>query len=68
MEAAHPPMPATETTLDYCGCGEPADLCAKSTESHSSKRKVTADLAEMIPGAEALSTSAFGDVLIARLG
>ena len=48
--------------------GDNLDRIVAAIEKAISDKKVTADLAEMIPGAEALSTSAFGDVLIARLG
>ena len=59
---------SAEMMLRYIGWGEAADLIVAAIEKAISDKKVTADLAEMIPGAEALSTSAFGDVLIARLG
>ena len=59
---------SAEMMLRYIGWGEAADLIVAAIEKAISAKKVTPDLAEMIPGAEALSTSAFGDVLIARLG
>lgn len=59
---------SAEMMLRYIGWGEAADLIVAAIEKAIADKKVTADLAEMIPGAEALSTSAFGDVLIARLG
>ena len=53
--------------LRYMGWGEAADRIVSAIESAITAKTVTADLAEMIPGATAVSTSAFGDALISYL-
>ncbi len=58
---------SAEMMLRYIGWGEAADRITAAIEGAIADKTVTADLAEMIPGAKALSTSAFGDVLLAHI-
>lgn len=58
---------SAEMLLRYIGWGEAADVLVGAIEQCIAAKQVTADLAEMIPGAQALSTSAFGDALIERI-
>ena len=46
---------------------EAADRIVAAIEGAIADKTVTADLAEMIPGSTAVSTSKFGDALIAHL-
>lgn len=59
---------SAEMLLRYIGWGEAADALVGAIERAIGDKRVTADLAEMIPGAEALSTSAFADALISYIG
>ena len=59
---------SAEMMLRYMGWTEAADRIVAAIEAAITDKTVTADLAEMIPGATALSTSAFGDALIAAIG
>ena len=58
---------SAEMMLRYMGWTEAADRIVAAIEKAVAAKTVTADLAEMIPGSTALSTSAFGDVLVANL-
>lgn len=58
---------SAEMMLRYIGWEEAADRITAAIEGAIADKTVTADLAEMIPGAKALSTSAFGDVLLAHI-
>ncbi len=58
---------SAEMMLRYMGWTEAADRIVSAIEGAISEKTVTADLAEMIPGSTALSTSAFGDALLAHL-
>ncbi len=58
---------SAEMMLRYMGWIEAADAIVAAIEGAISDKKVTADLAEMIPGSTALSTSAFADVLLSKL-
>lgn len=58
---------SAEMMLRYIGWGEAADRIVAAIEGAIADRIVTSDLAEMIPGATALSTSAFGDALLAHI-
>lgn len=58
---------SAEMMLRYMGWNEAADIIVSAIEAAITEKKVTADLAEMIPGSEALSTGAFGDVLISHI-
>ena len=58
---------SAEMMLRYIGWGEAADVLVRAIEQCIADKQVTADLAEMMPGAAALSTGAFGDALIARM-
>ena len=58
---------SAEMMLRYMGWGEAADRIVSAIESAITAKTVTADLSEMIPGATAVSTSAFGDALISYL-
>jgi isocitrate dehydrogenase len=56
-----------EMMLRYMGWTEAADLIVSAIEGAISDKTVTADLAEMIPGSTAVSTTAFGDALLAHI-
>lgn len=58
---------SAEMMLRYMGWTEAADKIPAAIEAAIAEKKVTADLAEMIPGAETLSTSAFGDLLMSHI-
>ncbi len=58
---------SAEMMLRYMGWTEAADAIVAAIEAAITAKTVTADLAEMIPGSTALSTSAFGDVLVANM-
>lgn len=58
---------SAEMMLRYIGWQEAADRIVSAIEKAIVDKQVTADLAEMIPGAASLSTSAFGDALIVRI-
>lgn len=58
---------SAEMMLRYMGWTEAADKIPAAIEAAIAEKKVTADLAEMIPGAETLSTSAFGDLLLSHI-
>ncbi len=59
---------SAEMMLRHMGWVEAADILVGSIEGAIGQKAVTADLAEMIPGSTALSTSAFGDKLIELIG
>lgn len=59
---------SAEMLLRHITWAEAADALVQAIENAITAKQVTADLAEMIPGATALSTSAFADVLISHLG
>ena len=58
---------SAEMMLRYMGWTEAADVIVAAIEAAITAKTVTADLAEMIPGSTALSTSAFGDVLVENM-
>lgn len=58
---------SAEMMLRYMGWNEAADAIVSAIEGAIGEKKVTADLAEMIPGSTALPTSAFGDLLLAHI-
>ena len=58
---------SAEMMLRYMGWIEAADLIVSAIEGAISDKTVTADLAEMIPGSTAVSTTAFGDALLAHI-
>lgn len=58
---------SAEMMLRYMRWHEAADRIVSAIEKAIADRRVTADLAEMIPGSTALSTSDFGDVLVANM-
>ena len=58
---------SAEMMLRYMGWTEAADAIVAAIEAAITAKTVTADLAEMIPGSTALSTSAFGDVLVENM-
>ena len=58
---------SAEMMLRYMGWTEAADNIVSAIEAAITDKMVTADLAEMIDGATALSTSAFGDVLVGKM-
>lgn len=58
---------SAEMMLRYMGWTEAADRIVAAIEAAIADKTVTADLAEMIPGATAVATSAFGDALIKHL-
>src|SRR5688500_12131831 len=53
--------------LDYMGWNEAAALIVRGVESAIRSKRVTYDLARQMPGATAVSTSAFGDQVIAGM-
>ena len=59
---------SAEMMLRYLGWTEAADRMVSAIEGTIADKTVTADLAEMIPGSRALSTSAFADALLAHIG
>ena len=58
---------SAEMMLRYIGWQEAADKLVHAIEQAICDKQVTADLAEMIPGAKALSTSAFAKVLVSHM-
>ena len=58
---------SAEMMLRYMGWTEAADRIVAAIEGAITAKVVKADLAEMIPGAEAVSTSAFADALVSRM-
>lgn len=58
---------SAEMMLRYIGWGEAAERITSAIEAAIAAKTVTADLAEMIPGAKALPTSDFADVLLAHI-
>lgn len=58
---------SAEMMLRYIGWNEAADRIIAAIEGAIADKTVTADLAEMIPGSKSVSTSAFGDALIAHI-
>ena len=58
---------SAEMMLRYMGWTEAAERIVAAIEAAIADKTVTADLAEMIPGATAVATSAFGDALIKHL-
>ncbi|MBQ3241013.1 MAG: NADP-dependent isocitrate dehydrogenase [Akkermansia sp.] len=58
---------SAEMMLRYIGWNEAADRIIAAIEGAIADKTVTADLAEMIPGSTSVSTSAFGDALIAHI-
>ena len=58
---------SAEMLLRHITWHEAADALVRAIESAITAKQVTADLAEMIPGATALGTSAFADALISYL-
>ena len=53
--------------LEYMGWNEAADLIVKGMERAIKAKRVTYDLARQMPGATEVSTSAFGDQVIAGM-
>ena len=53
--------------LEYMGWGEAAALIVKGMENAIKSKRVTYDLARQMPGATEVSTSAFGDQVIAGM-
>lgn len=58
---------SAEMMFRHLGWNEAADLVVKGVEGAITAKTVTADLAEMIPGATALKCSEFADAVIAHL-
>ena len=58
---------SAEMMLRYMGWIEAADAIITAIEAAITYKKITASLAEMIEGAEAVSTSEFGNILIDKL-
>lgn len=58
---------SAEMMLRYIGWNEAADRIIAAIEGAIADKTVTADLAEMIPGSKSVSTTAFGDALIAHI-
>jgi isocitrate dehydrogenase len=54
--------------LEYMGWNEAAQLIVKGVENAIKAKRVTYDLARQMPGATEVSTSAFGDAIIAGMG
>jgi isocitrate dehydrogenase len=53
--------------LEYLGWGEAATLVTRGVENAIKAKRVTYDLARQMPGASEVSTSAFGDAVIAGM-
>jgi isocitrate dehydrogenase len=53
--------------LEYMGWNEAAELIVKGVENAIKAKRVTYDLARQMPGATEVSTSAFGDAVIAGM-
>ena len=58
---------SAEMMLRYMGWTEAADRIVAAIEGAIADKTVTSDLAEMIPGSTAVSTTAFGDALLAHI-
>lgn len=58
---------SAEMMLRYIGWGEAADRIVQAIEEAITAKSVTGDLSAMIPGSTTLSTSAFGDFLVAHI-
>ncbi len=58
---------SAEMMLRYMGWVEVADRIVAAIEGAIADKTVTADLAEMIPGSKAVSTTAFADALLAHI-
>ena len=58
---------SAEMMLRYMGWVEAADRIVAAIEGTIADKTVTADLAEMIPGSTAVSTTAFADALLAHI-
>ena len=58
---------SAEMMLRYMGWTEAADCIVSAIEAAITAKNVTADLAEMIPGSTAVSTSEFANVLVKHL-
>ena len=58
---------SAEMMLRYMGWTEAAERIVSAIEGAIEDKTVTADLAEMIPGSSAVSTTAFGDALLAHI-
>ncbi len=58
---------SAEMMLRYMGWSEAADRIVAAIEGAIADKTVTADLAEMIPGSSPVSTTAFGDALLAHI-
>ena len=58
---------SAEMMLRYMGWVEAADCIVSAIEGAIADKTVTADLAEMIPGSTAVSTTAFADALLAHI-
>ena len=54
--------------FEYMGWNEAAQLIVKGVENAIKAKRVTYDLARQMPGATEVSTSAFGDAVIAGMG
>jgi isocitrate dehydrogenase len=54
--------------LEYMGWNDAAQLIVKGVENAIKAKRVTYDLARQMPGATEVSTSAFGDAVIAGMG
>ncbi len=54
--------------FEYMGWHEAADLIVKGVENAIKAKRVTYDLARQMPGATEVSTSVFGDAVIAGMG
>ena len=54
--------------LEYMGWNEAAKLIVEGMENAIKSKRVTYDLARQMPGATEISTSAFGDAVIAGMG
>ena len=53
--------------FEYMGWNEAASLIVKGMENAIKSKRVTYDLARQMPGATEVSTSAFGDQVIAGM-
>jgi isocitrate dehydrogenase len=54
--------------LEYMGWNDAAQMIVKGVENAIKAKRVTYDLARQMPGATEVSTSAFGDAIIAGMG
>jgi isocitrate dehydrogenase len=58
---------SAEMMLRHMGWGEAADLIVRAMETTILQKTVTYDFARLLPGATQVSTSGFGQALIARM-